>query len=208
MSFAARPRTLVLASGSPRRTALLDEWGFRHFVCPSRFEEVLDAAVEVGRLTEDLARSKAKDVIHRLAASDDPLLRTAVCLAADTLVSCDGRHLGKPQDAEDARRMLRAISGRDVLVVTGVAVCAADELHDLETMHSRSTVIMRRFSDAEADEYVLTGEPMDKAGAFAVQGLGGRLIAEVRGSLSNVIGLPRELVFPMLGRRGVMPSVG
>ncbi len=117
------------------------------------------------------------------------MLNPIVVLGADTEVVLDGRLLGKPRDAADAGRMLKALRGRVHEVITGVALVEAPAGRE-ETAVVTTRVRMGGYSDAEIEAYVATGEPLDKAGAYAVQGLGGRLIAEVDGCFTNVVGLP------------------
>lgn len=127
-------------------------------------------------------------------------------LGADTEVVLDGRLFGKPRDAADAGRMLRELRGREHEVITAVAVVAVGPdgpTADRETATVTSRVRMGDYSDAEIERYVGTGEPIDKAGGYAVQGLGGRLVAGVDGCLSNVIGLPLTTTRALLARRGL-----
>jgi septum formation protein len=127
-------------------------------------------------------------------------------LAADTEVVLDGRLLGKPRDRADAARMLRALRGREHEVITGLAVVEvgpAGVEPGPETAAVTTRVRMGDYSDAEIERYVATGEPLDKAGAYAVQGLGGRLVAAVDGCLTNVIGLPLTTTRALLARRGL-----
>ena len=197
MSAAA---TLLLASASPRRTELLARWNLPHLVRPSDFDEVIDDGVAAGPLAENLAQSKMRDVRSSLDANE---LSHSWVLAADTLVSCRGRHLGKPGTPERAREMLAGISGQEVVVTTGVSIGApGGEWLGFE----QSVVLMRDFDAEEIDLYVAGGEPLDKAGAFAVQGEGGRLIAKLDGSRTNVIGLPRRLVLALLKQSGFPTS--
>ena len=123
-------------------------------------------------------------------------------VAADTEVVLDGRLVGKPSDAADAARILRALAGRVHEVITGVAVVAADRE---EAAAVTSRVTMRDYDDAEIAAYVETGEPLDKAGAYGVQGVGGRLVSRVDGCLTNVIGLPTSTARRMLAAAGVVP---
>lgn len=117
------------------------------------------------------------------------LAQGAIVLGADTEVVLDGRLLGKPRDAADAARILKALRGRIHEVITGVALVEAPAGRE-ETAAVTTRVRMGGYTDAEIEAYVATGEPLDKAGAYAVQGLGGRLIAQVDGCFSNVVGLP------------------
>lgn len=127
----------------------------------------------------------------------------AIVLAADTEVVLDGRLLGKPRDAADAARILKALRGRSHEVITGVALVEAPAGRE-ETAVVTTRVRMGGYSDAEIEAYVATGEPLDKAGAYAVQGLGGRLIAQVDGCFSNVVGLPVTTTRRLLERWGLL----
>ncbi|MEZ6195810.1 MAG: Maf family protein [Planctomycetota bacterium] len=190
---------LVLASSSPRRTELLARWGLAHEVAPADVDEHLDPDLDAPELTRRLALAKALAASRAHPRSGDPEL---VFLGADTVVTRDGLHLGKPVDAVDAARMLRGLSGRIVEVATGVALVRGDEtLADAAV----SRVHMRPFDDAEIAAYVAGGEPLGKAGAFAIQGEGGALVARCEGSFSNVVGLPRSLTLALLERFGVRP---
>lgn len=145
-----------------------------------------------------VALAKARAVASRLAAE------SAVVLGADTEVILAGRLLGKPRDAADAARMLRELRGRAHDVTTGVALVRAGVAPREETAAVTTRVRMGDYSDAEIEAYVATGEPLDKAGAYAVQGLGNRLVAEVDGCLTNVIGLPLSTTRRLLERWGIL----
>ena len=127
----------------------------------------------------------------------------AIVLGADTEVVLDGRLLGKPRDAADAARILKALRGRIHEVITGVALVEAPAGRE-ETAAVTTRVRMGGYTDAEIEAYVVTGEPLDKAGAYAVQGLGGRLIAQVDGCFSNVVGLPVTTTRRLLERWGLL----
>jgi septum formation protein len=130
----------------------------------------------------------------------------ALVLGADTIVVIDGRALGKPADADDARTMLRALRGRTHEVMTGIAVLdAASGRHATETVISRVT--MAAYTERDIEAYVATGEPLDKAGAYAIQGAGGALVVRLEGSRSNVVGLPLAATAELLRRVGVAVSV-
>jgi septum formation protein len=136
-----------------------------------------------------VAREKAVEVAKRLP--------NRLVLGADTVIELDGRILGKPGGAKAARCMLKALSGRSHLVWTGVCLCcAATGLEMVEAVSS--TVVFRDLSDAEIEAYVKTGEPRDKAGAYAIQGKGATLVSGLEGSFSNVVGLPTEWVVERL----------
>jgi septum formation protein len=189
---------LVLASASPRRRELLSRLGLAFEVVPSAVTEDLPAGVPPAQVAADLALAKARDVAGRLGAG-------IVVLGADTLVVLDERPFGKPASREDARVMLEALRGRPHEVVTGVAVVetTAPRREAVETVTSR--VVMRDYSEAELEAYVATPEPYDKAGAYAVQGLGGRLVARVEGSYTNVVGLPVSTTARLLRAFGLEP---
>jgi nucleoside triphosphate pyrophosphatase len=192
------PHRLVLASGSPRRRELLADLGFDFEVVPSAVVESLPSAPPPGTvpaLAVGLALAKARDVASRLAPA-------AVVLGADTVVVVDGRPLGKPASREDARRMLDLLAGRAHEVVTGVAVVAGDWVAT-EAVVTR--VVMRAYAAGEIEAYVATAEPYDKAGAYAVQGEGARLVAQVDGCRTNVIGLPVTTTARLLRAAGVGP---
>jgi nucleoside triphosphate pyrophosphatase len=131
------------------------------------------------------------------------MARGAIVLGADTEVVLDGRLLGKPRDAADAARILKALRGRVHEVITGVALVEAPAGRE-ETAAVTTRVRMGGYTDAEIEAYVATGEPLDKAGAYAVQGLGGRLIAQVDGCFSNVVGLPVTTTRRLLERWGLL----
>jgi septum formation protein len=191
------PRKLVLASGSPRRKDLLAREGFEFRIDVAGIpEDLLEGEGPVDAVLR-LAFEKAEAVLPRVAPDE-------VVLAADTTVIVDGEMLGKPEDPADAVRMLRRISGRNHTVATGWAVVGAGTA---TTGWSASTVRMRDIPIAEARAYAAGGEPLDKAGAYAVQGDGRRFIAAVLGSVDNVIGLPVAQVAAVLARFGVGAAV-
>jgi septum formation protein len=181
---------LLLASSSPRRLALLRALGLEPEVRPADVDETLLPGEDPHDAAERLARAKASAV----AAPDG-----TVVLAADTIVVLDGEALGKPRDDADARRMLRALRGRAHDVVTGVALA-----RDGAVVSGRETteVVFAPMTDEEVDAYVASGEPADKAGAYALQGLGGLFVERISGTPSNVIGLPFRLVRQLGARVG------
>ncbi len=184
---------LVLASASPRRRELLDVLGLRYDVVPADVDERPYPEEEPQLYVERVARAKA-------AAVD---VTDAVVLAADTAVAVGGHLLGKPAHPAEARTMLRRLSGVTHEVVTGVAVAAPGR----ETVSAveRTLVRMVELTDEEISAYVATGEPMDKAGAYALQGLGAIFVEWVDGSPSNVIGLPLHVVARLLRSVGIDP---
>lgn len=188
--------TLVLASASPRRRELVASLGIPFEVVASDVDETLDA-VPLPEAVARLALRKARAVA--------PARPAAIVLAADTIVVIDDRALGKPAHAEEARQMLRALRGRSHEVMTGVAVVdAATGQSAVETVISRVT--MDAYSDDAIERYVASGEPFDKAGAYAIQGAGGALVVALQGSRSNVVGLPLTVTAALLRRFGVEVS--
>jgi len=193
---------LILASASPRRRELLARLGLPFEVWPSGIEETLAPGIAAPVLALALARAKARDVADRLrAAGSEP----ALILGADTLVVLDGHPLGKPATRDEARAMLRALRGRSHEVVT--AVVLLDVPGGRETAETVvSQVLMRPCDDFEIDAYVATGEPDDKAGAYAVQGAGGHLVSRVEGCYTNVVGLPLGTTARLLRAFGLAPA--
>ena len=182
-------RRLILASASPRRRELLAQAGFSFEVHPAHIPEdplpVEDPIAYVIRL----AREKAQVVFDELGDAE------AVVLGADTTVTLDNHILGKPEDAADAARMLRLLSGRTHRVITGIAVVTAS---GAEVAAEATGVRFLTLSDEEIAAYIATGEPMDKAGAYGIQGRAARWIPRVEGCYFNVVGLPLALVAMML----------
>ncbi len=194
---------LILASASPRRRELLERLGVPFEVRPSGIEEPLPPGVPAPVLATSLARAKAADVAARLRAAGDT---AALVLGADTLVVLDGRPLGKPVSRSDARAMLRALRGRSHEVVTAVVLRDVDPAGRELTEAVVSQVLMRAYTDDEIDAYVATGEPDDKAGAYAVQGAGGHLVSRVDGCYTNVVGLPLRTTARLLQAFGLAPA--
>jgi len=212
---------VILASASPRRQELLRNARIPFVVQAADIEE----RIREGELPRDCAQRLAREKALAVSSS-----RPADCiLGADTIVVVDGNILGKPRDAADAARMLRLLSGRDHEVITGVCVTAAvargqgsgastsellttpalggiDEQlaghRRLVTASETTLVTMSELSDADIREYIATGEPMDKAGAYAIQGIASRWISRIEGDYSNVVGLPVALVYRMLREQG------
>ncbi len=187
---------LVLASASPRRRELLTQAGYRFQVHPAHIpEDPLPGEKPIAYVTR-LAREKAEAVFRELTATPVQNPETnLVVLGADTTVALDNTILGKPEDAADAARMLRLLSGRTHRVITGVAVATE---RGAEVAAEATAVRFLTLSDEEIDEYVATGEPMDKAGAYAIQGRAARWIPRIEGCYFNVMGLPLALVCSLL----------
>lgn len=192
---------IILASRSPRRSELLERMGLTDFIVhPAEGEESADPSLPPGALVEALSRAKARQV----AALYDP---DDVIIAADTLVFAGGQAIGKPRDAQHAAEILRTLSGKTHMVYTGFTLRRGERE---ESAHEGTEVRFRTLSEAEIAAYIASGEPMDKAGAYGVQGLGGLLVEGVTGDYFNVVGLPvcklgmrlRTFGVPVLGTTG------
>jgi nucleoside triphosphate pyrophosphatase len=185
---------IVLASGSPRRRELLVQAGYRFEVQVSSVPESRGPGEDAIRFATRLAREKAEEVFARRQGATETLEPTMV-LGADTVVVCDSEVMGKPADAADAKRMLLLLSGRTHHVVTGVAVVwGSGSPPAVEVAAEVTQVSMQTLSPEEVSRYVASGEPMDKAGAYAIQGYAGRWIPRISGCYFNVVGLPLALV--------------
>jgi septum formation protein len=216
---------LVLASASPRRQELLRNAGIPFIVEPAEVDETPHAGESPQDCAERLARDKAL-AVARTRPQDH-------ILGADTVVAVDDVILGKPLDAEDAARMLRLLSGRTHTVITGVCLVSplanyestvsgrtqaasrspriqsrerGTENWDVRTASESTLVTMDPLTQEDIRNYISTGEPMDKAGAYAIQGLASRWIPRIQGDYSNVVGLPVALVCSMLRQAGVLPQ--
>lgn len=177
----------MLASSSPRRQELLRNAGFTFEVQPAEIPEEPLPQEGARECAERLAREKALAIARQ---------RPHDCvLGADTVVVVGGQILGKPSDVADAARMLRLLSGRKHQVITGVCLVVGGEA----SVASEATLVtVSEIADEEIDDYAASGEPMDKAGAYAIQGIASRWIPRIEGDYSNVVGLPVALVFRML----------
>ena len=174
---------IILASASPRRRELLEQIGLSFRVIPSRIEEKELAGESPDAHVVRLSLEKASEV----AARDKTTARWII--GSDTIVLCDNRILGKPEDATQATSMLRLLSGREHRVLSGFAVI--DKESGQQRAEAVSTKVkFRQLTDEEIARYIATGEPMDKAGAYAIQGLGVCFVASIEGSYTNVVGLP------------------
>jgi septum formation protein len=195
---------LVLASASPRRRELLRNARISFEVHPADINEMPHVGESPSDCAVRLAREKALAVFQSRPGD--------YVLGADTIVVVDDAILGKPRDADDAARMLRSLSGRTHAVITGVCVVnpvasgqwSVSSKADLLTASETTFVTVCELSEDEIRDYVATGEPMDKAGAYAIQGIASRWIARIEGDYSNVVGLPVALVYRMLRERGAL----
>ncbi|HET7212217.1 MAG TPA: Maf family protein [Terriglobia bacterium] len=181
---------LILASNSPRRRELLQNAGFEFDVRPSGIEEIRLPGESPEDFARRLARDKALDVARQSVAG-------SFVLGADTVVAINGEILEKPIDATDAARMLRTLSGRTHRVITGVCLVRAPQ-SVLAWTHETTSVTFRNLTEEEIGSYVASGEPFDKAGGYAIQGLASRFIPRIEGCYFNVVGLPIPLVYEIL----------
>ena len=185
---------IILASASPRRRELLEKLGVPELVIrPAKGEERMPEHTAPAEIVKALSRQKAEEVAESASKED-------VVIAADTIVWLSGEALGKPKDAEDAKNMLRRLSGRSHSVFTGVCVLSGDTLL---SEAEESVVYFRPMTEKEIASYVASGEPMDKAGAYGAQGLAGLFVERIEGSFSNVMGLPLCRLGNMLKKVGV-----
>ena len=186
--------SIILASNSPRRRELLDQIGLAFTAAPADVDERLHPGEAPKGYAERLALDKARAAAGR-AGKD-------IVIAADTIVVVNGKVLGKPSDAEDARRMLTELSGREHEVITALAVMdAATGRSSVRTSITR--VWFRTLTEREINVYVETGEPLDKAGAYGIQERGALLVERIDGCYSNVVGLPLSLLGEMLRDFGI-----
>ena len=186
--------SMILASQSPRRRELLGQMGFTDFIIrPARGEEAAAPGLTPAQLVEALSAQKAAEVAA--SAEQDDLV-----IAADTVVAVDGRVLGKPHSTDEAFEMLSSLSGREHTVYTGVTLRRGAQVL---TAHEATHVTFRSLTPEELRAYIATGEPMDKAGSYGIQGYGALLVEGIRGDYSNVVGLPVCRLGLMLKEFGV-----
>lgn len=188
---------VILASGSPRRRQLLELIGIEHEVLPSNIDETLRPRETPRRHAERLAREKASAIATREPGK--------ITIAADTIVVIDRKVLGKPRDEDDARRMLSMLSGREHTVITAVAAARGRKLRSAV---EEVKVKFRRLREDEIDAYIATGEPMDKAGAYGIQGFGATIVDCVNGDYFAVMGLPLARLVTLLRDLGVRYRFG
>ena len=181
---------IILASSSPRRREFLKQLGIPFKIVVPRVEEQPEKGEEPGHFAWRLAVDKARDVASRVPAK-------TIIIAADTIVVLGKKILGKPKDAADAQRMLKMLSAREHEVITGVCVMSGKNKKSFVTS---TDVVFKKLTKQEIDFYIGSGEPMDKAGAYAIQGIGSFLVREIRGSYTNIVGLPVAELLDVLER--------
>ena len=186
---------IILASTSPRRRELLDQIGLDYKVVSPDVDETVGDNMAPWAVVEELSLRKARAAAAHCAPGD-------LVIAADTVVALEGTVLGKPHDGRDAFQMLSALSGNRHQVYTGVPIIRGEQVL---TGHEMTTVTFRETDPAEIEDYIATGEPMDKAGAYGIQGMGALFIQGIDGDYHNVMGLPLYRLGRMLARLGVDP---
>jgi septum formation protein len=172
---------LVLASSSPRREDILKQLKLRFTIVPGKIDESKFIEKDPEKLVKKLALEKAKSV------SD--LVEDALIIAADTVVIYENRILGKPADSQEAKEQLKLLRGKEHQVMTGLAVLSSDT-GEVQVENNITIVKMLNISDENIDKYISTGEPLDKAGSYGIQGLGGLFVEGIKGSYYSVVGLP------------------
>lgn len=189
---------IILASASPRRRELLAQIGFQFRICVSDAEEIITEK-EPGAIVMELSKKKAEDVAKKILSGEaadstgaEISLGELLIIGADTLVFLDGEQMGKPSDASDAFSMLSRLQGGCHQVCTGVTLLVLKEGKEAKrkTFYEKTQVEFYPMSQEEIQEYTETGEPMGKAGAYAIQGIGSRYVKRIEGDYSNVVGLP------------------
>ncbi|MDY5731159.1 MAG: Maf family protein [Eubacteriales bacterium] len=188
-------KPIILASASPRRKEILDLMGLKYTIVAAKGEEI--ASGTATKVVKQLAKQKAKEVALQYADH--------FVIGADTVVCLDGKIMGKPADAKEAFAMLRALSGKKHQVYTGVCIYSPTDRSFLVD-HDCTDVYFAELSDVEIQNYIASGEPFDKAGAYALQGIAGACVTKIEGCVSNVIGLPMPLLKQMLMRCGAITA--
>lgn len=196
---------IILASGSPRRKELLEQMGLTFEVCPAKGEEVITTTVP-SDVVEELSRQKAEEVAGGILSwMDRHSLQDVLVIGSDTVVAFEGKILGKPKDEADAKRMLSMLSGKTHSVFTGVTFVFIDKSGKTGeyTFYDKTDVAMYDMSEEEIEHYIATGEPMDKAGAYGIQGKGAIYIKGIVGDFYNVMGLPIGKLYQELLKLGI-----
>ena len=196
---------IILASASPRRKELLSNMGLDYEIIVSDCEEVTEKTKPCD-IVRELSKMKALNVFEK---AEGEIFEDTLIIAADTLVFLNDEHLGKPADTEDAKRMIRKLSGCVHTVITGVTVikaCADGakglKKQEIVNFEEITEVYVSKLSESEIEWYVSTGEPMDKAGSYAIQGRFAKFITRINGDYSNVVGLPVSKLYEELKTRG------
>jgi len=174
-------KPIILASQSPRRKQLLEQISLKFEIDPSNYEEDMSLKMEPGKLAEFLSLGKAKDVAQRH--------KDSIIISADTIVAVDDEVFGKPKTPEKAKYMLQKLSGRAHSVITGFTIIDT-ETNKQVSKSVETKVYFKEISEEEMDAYIATGEPMDKGGGYAIQGLAALFVEKIEGDYFNIVGLP------------------
>ena len=188
-------KRLILASTSPRRKEILSSSGLLFEVVPSDYEEDMTLAMEPKNLAKYLSKRKAETVANKYPDS--------VVIGADTFVEFEGEVLGKPHTKEKAKETLHRLNGRIHSIITGFTVIDASNAKCI-SQAVETKVVFKRSTDKEIDEYIATGEPLDKAGSYAIQGIGKSLVERIEGDYNNIVGLPLDALLNVLKGFGVI----
>ena len=189
-----KTKKIILASASPRRKEILEKTGLKFMVDASDYEEDLSLRMPARRLARYLSCEKAKAIANRY--------KNAIIIAADTIICLDDKVFGKPRNESDAKRMLNILNGKSHYVITGFTIIDTGEGQSV----SRSVVTkvyFKRITRKWIEEYVGTGEPLDKAGAYAIQGVGAAIVKKIEGDYNNVVGLPIDALMKAIRKFGV-----
>lgn len=187
-------KKIILASASPRRKMLLKQIGLNFKVVVSDFEEKIDMKIDPHKLARKLSLGKAKIVAKKL--------NNSIIIAADTFVTFKGKILGKPKDKQDAKRVLKLLSGKTHLIITGFTIIDTTTGQSV-TKSIETKVYFKKLTDKEISVYVATSEPLDKAGAYGIQEKGSVFVKKIEGDYFNVVGLPIYAVVDTLKKFGV-----
>jgi septum formation protein len=187
-------KQIIVASKSPRRKEIFEKTGLPFIVEESHYREDMSLSLSPTELAKYLSQEKAKAVAEKNS--------NAVIIAADTFVVLEDTILGKPHTPEKAKEMLRMLSGKINLVITGVTILDT-ETKNMESFVDQASVSIKQLTESEIDHYVQSGEPLDKAGAYAIQGLGATFIEKIEGDFYGVMGLPLFQVVERLKKFGI-----
>jgi septum formation protein len=187
-------RQIILASQSPRRKKLLEQIGLKIKVVPSNIDEKLNPRLRPKGQAEELSLEKAKTVAQKYTDS--------IIISADTLVDINGDILGKPKNIDEAKRMIKKLQGKTHTVITGFTIMDTKS-KKITTDSVETAVTFRKLTDKEIKTYISKEKPLDKAGAYGVQGIGATLVASITGDFFNIVGLPLSTIIPALKKFGI-----
>ncbi|MEA3514752.1 MAG: Maf family protein [Nanoarchaeota archaeon] len=193
---------IILASSSPRRKEIADQMGLEYEIIPSNYEEDMTMRLEPKDLVKTLALGKAKEVADRQEKEAEEEKTEAIVIGIDTFITYNKKLLGKPKSVNEAREMLKMISGKTIRAHTGVAIIDIKNKNEIID-YDLTEIMLANLTYTEIDNYINTGEPLDKAGAIGIQGLGSIFIKNINGCFSGAVGLPENKIYNMIAKRGV-----